>query len=113
MVLFLIPEVCSCVSLLIYFGHHLSEVQNDHGDTTSLGSVHCISCCGGHTSSLLTGLSSYAKENAEQRIWVEERLPFLQSQKKYFKLLSENMTYPQSAGSCRMSTQMENPIIEI
>jgi hypothetical protein len=23
------------------------------------------------------------------------------------------MTYPQSAGSCRMSTQMENPIIEI
>jgi hypothetical protein len=57
------------------------------------------------------------QENAEQRICVEECLPFSQSQKKYFKLLSENMTYSQLVGSCpnscRMSTQMEDPIIEI
>jgi hypothetical protein len=57
------------------------------------------------------------QENAEQRIWFEERLPFRQSQKKYFQLLSDDVTYPQSIGFCsnsrRMSTQMENPVIEI
>jgi hypothetical protein len=110
MVLFWMSEVCSCINLLIYFGHHLSEVQNDHGDNTSLGSVHyqllwrsCIQL----TDWML-------QENAEQRIWFEERLPFSQSQKKYFKLLSEDMTYPQSIGSCPPTEcQMENPIIEI
>jgi hypothetical protein len=56
------------------------------------------------------------QENAEQRIWFEEHLPFPQSQKKYFIPLSENMIYPQSVGfccnPCRMSTQMENLLLK-
>jgi len=49
---FWMSEVCLCINLLIYFEHHLSEVQNDHGGTTNLGSVQSIG--------LLAGLSSYA-----------------------------------------------------
>lgn len=115
MVLFLMSEVCSYVNLLIYLGHHLSEVQNDHGDTTSLGSAHCISCCGGHASSLLTDLSSYAAGECRTKDlgWRAPSIPTVTNE----VLLSENMTYPQPVGSCpnicRMSTQMEDPIIEI
>jgi hypothetical protein len=57
------------------------------------------------------------QEKAVQRIWVEEHLTCPESQKKYFKVLSENITYSKAVGSYAniftLSTQMENPVTEI